>query len=177
MKINQAIGQIENYHLKEDNGLGKVVKVVDMIDNYDSIIGVSQQTELYKVEMIDVPSNNDGSYNFGITTIYPVLINGQCAMTKGHRHIDTSRDEIYYCQSGEGLLYLSNGEEHIFEKMQAGSVHYIKGEYAHRTINTGKDNLSFLAIWSPHAGYDYELNLATTFKHKVYIEDNEVTII
>lgn len=42
------------------------------------------------------------------------------------------------------------------EAMTAGSIHYVRGEVAHRVANVGKSPLVFVACWPSDAGHDYE---------------------
>ena len=72
----------------------------------------------------------------------PVLVNGECNITRGHFHQALNCDEIYFCFQGEGLLlYMDENGKCWAEKMSAGSVHYIDGRLAHRLVNTGDGEL------------------------------------
>jgi glucose-6-phosphate isomerase len=39
--------------------------------------------------------------------------------------------------------------------MEPGSIHYIPGGWAHRSVNVGDENLVFFAAWLGDAGHDY----------------------
>ena len=54
------------------------------------------------------------------------------------------------------LLLMDENKKTWVEKMYPGSLHYIKGHIAHRTINTGKIPLSFGACWPSDAGHNYQ---------------------
>jgi len=57
---------------------------------------------------------------------------------------------------GEGMLILMDDKRNTWaEKMFPGSIHYIRGNTAHRTANTGNTILSFSAFWPSDAGHDY----------------------
>ena len=47
-----------------------------------------------------------GNLNWGLTVLYPVLVNGECNMTRGHWHENRKCVEFYFCIAGEGLLML-----------------------------------------------------------------------
>lgn len=166
MKKTASMNKIVNDYLENKNNLGKSVYLSDLKSIFINTENIENDILLYEVEMIKVPTENTGRLNLGITRIKPVKINGEYAMTKGHIHTDQSQDEIYVCSSGKGILYLSRNGEEIFEEMSEGSVHYIDGSYAHRTINVGYEDLIFYASWSPNAGYDYTISLEETFPTK-----------
>jgi len=102
-----------------------------------------------------------GELSFGLTRIHAGKIGKEYHMTKGHFHV-TDGDEIYVVVSGHGLLLLQTreGETRSLE-MVPGGICYVPGGWAHRTVNTGNDNLLFLSIWPPNIEHDYE----TVAKH------------
>jgi glucose-6-phosphate isomerase len=51
--------------------------------------------------------------------------------------------------------------------MFPGSLHYVPGKVAHRTINTGKQVLSFGACWPSDAGHDYNTIMEKGFNARV----------
>jgi len=78
-------------------------------------------------------------------------------MTKGHFHT-TDGDEVYLTISGQGLMLLQTreGEAQVIE-MTPASLCYVPTRWAHRTINTGHENLVFLCVWPPKIDTDYEI--------------------
>ncbi len=44
-----------------------------------------------------------GNLQWGITYINPFTVNGECAMTHGHFHIDPNCDEYYYGIGGHRI--------------------------------------------------------------------------
>ena len=49
--------------------------------------GLSPDTILYEVSSLPAP----GGLLFGLTTLYPIDVAGECNMTRGHYHQDRSR--------------------------------------------------------------------------------------
>jgi len=100
------------------------------------------------------PPNSD--VTFGTTTMYPGDIGGECYMTRGHFHVRRDMGEVYYTQSGEGLLLLESrdGESRTVE-MKPGVCAYIPPDWGHRSINTGSEPLVFVWVCNPAAGHDY----------------------
>ncbi|MCB6313949.1 cupin domain-containing protein, partial [Gordonibacter pamelaeae] len=80
--------------------------------------------------------------------LYPVLVNGECNMTRGHWHENRECVEFYFCLSGEGLLMLMDEDGTTWaEKTYPGSLHHIDGHLAHRLINTGEEPMKIGACW------------------------------
>ena len=101
-------------------------------------------------------TKDENGLNFGVTYMQPVQVKGEYCLTRGHFHQDRSEPEIYICTSGEGYLLKWDGkDEVIMEKMMKGSFHYIDGKYAHRLVNTGKEEMAVFCFWSNKAGHDY----------------------
>ena len=110
--------------------------------------------EVYSFENGD--PGQAGSLNWGLTVMYPELVNGECNFTRGHVHADQSCAEIYLGLSGEGLLLLMDRDGRTWaEKVRQGSLHYIEGNWAHRLVNTGDETLKVGACWPAAAGHDY----------------------
>jgi glucose-6-phosphate isomerase len=93
---------------------------------------------------------------FGTTTMYPGDVAGECYMTRGHFHVRRDMGEVYYTQSGEGLLLLESrdGQTETVE-MKPGVCAYIPPDWGHRSINTGNVALVFVWVCNPLAGHDY----------------------
>jgi glucose-6-phosphate isomerase, archaeal len=114
-------------------------------------------TIVYEVESyFPVAQNTEGGLFYGITYIHPGTVGNEYFMTKGHFHKIRNRAEYYCTLQGEGALLLMDENRNTWaEKMFAGSIHYIPGHIAHRTVNTGDSVLSFSAFWPSDAGHDY----------------------
>jgi glucose-6-phosphate isomerase len=93
---------------------------------------------------------------FGTTTMYPGHVSGEYYMTRGHFHERRDMGEVYYTQSGEGILLLESrdGQSEVVE-MRPGVCAFIPPDWAHRSINVGRENLVFVWVCNPKAGHDY----------------------
>jgi glucose-6-phosphate isomerase len=110
---------------------------------------------VYRVSAIPVPPTNDEIAS-STTVISPGTVGREYHMTKGHFHANWRRSEIYIGLAGEGLLLLATADgDHRAEPLRAGSINYIPGGWAHRSVNTGSEPLVFLATYIGDAGYDY----------------------
>ena len=111
---------------------------------------------VYRVSEIPVPLE-EGNLLSSTTTIEPGTVEGEYHMTKGHFHAKIDRAEIYVTLAGEGRLVMATeAGEPTVEPMLRGSVNYVPGGWAHRSVNVGATPLVFLAAFPADAGYDYK---------------------
>lgn len=77
----------------------------------------------------------------------PGNIAGEYYMTRGHFHARRDMGEVYYTQSGQGILLLDSrdGQQSVTVEMKPGVCAFIPPDWAHRSINTGSDQLIF--VW------------------------------
>ena len=116
------------------------------------------ETVVYSVEWEEKTQHGtEGGLFWGSTVIQPGRVGGEYFMTRGHFHAKRDRGEYYSTVQGEGMLVLME-EDRVarVEVMTPGSLHYIAGYTAHRTVNTGDTPLVFWACWPSDAGHDYD---------------------
>ncbi|MGI6512245.1 MAG: glucose-6-phosphate isomerase family protein [Catenisphaera adipataccumulans] len=136
---------------------------------------IVDQTCMYEVYMVPAKPGS-GHLNCGITILYPLLVAGECNMTRGHFHQDLNCEEYYRCQSGQGLLMLMDEKGTCWcERMQSGSLHHIDGHWAHRVINTGSEPLRFEAYWPADSGHDYDRVKKHPFPVRVFKEHDIIS--
>ncbi len=125
--------------------------------------------------MYEVYTMSKGQLNYGLTVMKPVLVCGECNMTRGHFHENLECDEIYCCMHGNGLLLLMDEEGYCHaERMRVGSVHYINGHLAHRLVNIGDDELKVQCIWPSVSGHDYERIEKHPFSVRIFKNEDEI---
>jgi glucose-6-phosphate isomerase len=111
---------------------------------------------VYRVYAIPVPKANS-EVMCSTTIMEPGEVEGEFYLTKGHFHTQRDRSEIYIGLSGEGRLVMATEDgHHVVEPMRRGTVNYIPGGWAHRSVNVGDDQLVFFAAYVGDAGHDYE---------------------
>jgi glucose-6-phosphate isomerase, archaeal len=111
---------------------------------------------VYRVSEIPVPLA-EGNLLSSTTTIEAGTVEGEYHMTKGHFHAKIDRAEIYVTLSGDGRLVMATEDgEPAVEPMRRGTVNYVPGGWAHRSVNVGPAPLVFLAAFPADAGYDYK---------------------
>jgi glucose-6-phosphate isomerase, archaeal len=111
---------------------------------------------VYRVSEVPVPIT-EGDVLSSTTTLEPGTVEGEYHMTKGHFHAKIDRAEIYITLSGEGMLLMATEDgRHATEPMRRGTVNYVPGGWAHRSVNVGSEPLVFFAVFPADAGYDYK---------------------
>ena len=110
---------------------------------------------IYRVFGIPVPATT-GNVLSSTTVIEPGTIGREYFMTKGHFHEVRDRAEIYVGLAGEGRLVMATEDgQHAVEPMRRGTVNYVPGGWAHRSVNVGDEPLVFVAAYVGDAGHDY----------------------
>jgi glucose-6-phosphate isomerase len=171
------------------NGMVKGARVRTSITRLGQLKGVfrdqpawgsmNPSTVVYSVQWHEpVIPGTTGALSWGSTTIEPGCVGGEYFMTRGHFHAKRDRGEYYTTAQGTGMLVLM-GEDRVarVEAMSPGSLHYIPGYTAHRTLNTGDVALIFWACWPSDAGHDYETITRHGFSVRVMKHDGTPTII
>jgi len=109
----------------------------------------------YEVHSIDPPAVA-GELSSGVTRLHPGKIGQEYTMTKGHFHAVLETGEVYYALRGTGMLVMETPEGDCqVEPFAAGQVVYVPPRWAHRTVNTGTEDLLFFWVYPAHAGHDY----------------------
>ena len=109
---------------------------------------------IYRAFDAPVPEDRDHLV-YRTTIISPGRVGAEYFMTKGHHHKRDSA-EFYLGMSGTGLMVLQDraGDLRVEKLLPDVSV-YVPPGWAHRTVNTGDDDLVFLAVYLGDAGHDY----------------------
>ena len=137
---------------------------------------VSERGDPVVYEVIDY-RKKESDLAFGTTIMEPGQIAGEYFMTRGHYHERKECGEAYYTQSGEGLLLLESrtGEIRTVE-MKPGVCAFIPPDWAHRSINTGKEKLVFVWFCATDAGHDYG-EILTRGMRKIVVERDGSRIV
>ncbi|MGC8663211.1 MAG: glucose-6-phosphate isomerase family protein [Thermoplasmata archaeon] len=146
-------GFIKNYNVLQERYLSDLKDFFYFKDAAEKILKNSNPL-IYKV--YETKYESSGSLSYAVTEIEPGKVGEEYYFTKGHFH-SKSAAEIYIVFRGEGLLLLENrsGDKKTYN-MFRGAIINVEPDFAHRSINTGKDKLIFLAIYQSDAGHDYE---------------------
>ena len=140
---------------------------------------IDDDTLIYEVQAIlPVDEGIEGGLFYGKTIIHPGKVGDEYYMTKGHFHQKIDRAEFYWGIEGEGMLLLMDQKRNTWaEKIHPGSLHYIDGFIAHRTVNTGDTPLSFGACWPSDAGHHYQEIMDRGFSARLIEVDGKPKLI
>jgi len=131
---------------------------------------------IYQVREINIPKKS-GHIIYSTTIIYPGKVGKEYFMTKGHFHTREDTAEIYFCLEGEGYLLMQTKQGKVSTiHMRPGVLGYIPPYWGHRTINTGKKEFIFLALFPGDAGHNYEVVEKHGFA-QIMVEENGKPIL
>ena len=130
-----------------------------------------EDTVLYEVYEKLVPEI-EGELIQGLTIVHPGKVGKEYFMTKGHFHSVLETAELYFCFKGYGYMMMETPEgDCLSEELLPYTALYIPGRWAHRSINTGIDDLVMLFVYPAHAGHNYA-TIETKGFRKLIVEDN-----
>lgn len=98
-----------------------------------------------------------GEHLYGLSMVHPGKVGEEYYMTKGHFHAILDTSEVYYCLQGEGMMVMeTQGGEWAVEALRPQKVLYVPPGWAHRSVNTGRDEtLVTFFVYPANAGHDY----------------------
>jgi glucose-6-phosphate isomerase len=122
---------------------------------YDAMLD-KENSLLYEVYEVRVPEHA-GELLQGISIVHPGKVGEEYFMTKGHFHSVIDTAEVYYCLRGSGCMVMETPEGDCrVEELAPNRVLYVPPRWAHRSVNTGKnEDLVTLFIYPGHSGHDY----------------------
>lgn len=138
---------------------------------------LAAEGDVVTYEVIEVKPDNSDIF-FGTTTMYPGRVGDEYYMTRGHFHARRDCAEVYYTQSGQGLLLLESrdGETRTVD-MKPGVAAYIPPDWAHRSINTGDTPLVFVWMTTVAAGHDYGTILERGMRNLVVASGGSAALV
>ena len=144
-----------------------------------ALSNMAPSREVYRVRWWSpTSSGTEGGLFWGVTVLQPGKVGDEYFMTHGHFHANRLRAEFYGTVSGSGMLIEMNAERKTWgEIMTPGSLHYVRGENAHRIANTGSVPLVVWACWPSDAGYNYDAIADQGFSARLAERDGKPVFI
>jgi glucose-6-phosphate isomerase len=104
------------------------------------------------------PSADAGDMIIGVTRMRPGKVGSEYFLTRGHIHANANRPEMYYGESGRGLMLLESPEGEI-RTVEIGprTLCYVPPYWIHRSVNTGPDELVMTFAYPADSGQDYTI--------------------
>jgi glucose-6-phosphate isomerase, archaeal len=125
---------------------------------------------VYEVHEIRRPENS-GELLTGISIVHPGRVGDEYHITKGHFHAVLDTAEIYHVLQGQGVMVMeSMAGDWAVEELRPGIILYVPPGWAHRSVNTGRDeDLITYFAYPGHSGHDYA-TIETRGFRKVMVE-------
>ena len=132
---------------------------------------------LYQVYEVSRPQVAGEIIN-GVSILHPGKVGDEYVMTKGHFHTVLETAEIYYCLQGQGVMVMETPEgEWAIEELSPGKILYVSPRWAHRSVNTGSEDLITFFAYPGHAGHDYGTIETQGFRKLVVEKEGKLAYI
>jgi glucose-6-phosphate isomerase len=146
-----------------DNASGRYEKrLSDLAGLYEDSVAFAaelSQGDRVVYEVTDYqPSANAGDMIFGVTRMSPGQIGREYFLTRGHIHARADRPEIYYGESGQGVMLLESPDGEV-RALPIGprDIVYVPPYWIHRSVNVGNDDLVMTFAYPADSGQDYAI--------------------
>ncbi len=161
-----------------ENSSGKYVKHLSDLSGlyadkaaFDTLLKRDGDKIVYEVTE-HRPSNSEGDLIFGVTRLSPGKIGREYFLTRGHIHQNANRSEIYYGESGKGVMLMESPEGEVRTVAIAPRVMcYVPPYWIHRSINVGSDDLVMTFAYPADAGQDYDVIARTGGMQQRIVDD------
>ena len=153
--LNFSSGEMEPHREVVDQRLSGMGAAYADQEAVAALLGVGEDPVIYRAFDGEVPPHQAGHLAYRTTVVLPGDIGGEYYMTRGHHH-DRDSAELYLGMSGTGLMLMRNRDGDLcVEELSKNVTVYVPPGWAHRTVNTGSQELVFLAVYFSDAGHDY----------------------
>jgi glucose-6-phosphate isomerase, archaeal len=104
------------------------------------------------------PSISSGDMIIGVTRTRPGKVGREYFLTRGHIHANANRPEMYYGESGSGVMLLESPEGEI-RTVEIGprTLCYVPPYWIHRSVNTSAEELVMTFAYPADSGQDYAI--------------------
>jgi len=132
---------------------------------------------LYEVYEVERPKAA-GELLHGLSIVLSGKVGSEFNMTKGHFHSVIETSEVYYCLRGVGYMVMETPEgKWAVEPFKPQSVLYVPPRWAHRSVNTGEEDLVLFFVYPGNAGHDYGSIEKQGFRKLIVQKDGQPFII
>ena len=124
---------------------------------FDALL--AQRADDVAYEVTDYkPSANQGDIIIGVTRMEPGKVGNEFYMTRGHIHARPNRPEMYYGESGLGVMLLESPDGQI-RTIEIGprTMCYVPPFWIHRSVNVGAEPLVMTFAYPADSGQDYDI--------------------
>lgn len=124
---------------------------------FETLRSTMGETVVYEVTDYK-PSADAGDMIIGVTRMIPGKVGREYFLTRGHIHANANRPEMYYGESGRGIMLLESpaGEIRTVE-IGPRTMCYVPPYWIHRSVNVGPDDLVMTFAYPADSGQDYAI--------------------
>ncbi|MCK4349546.1 MAG: glucose-6-phosphate isomerase [Candidatus Krumholzibacteria bacterium] len=159
-------------NLKEPYGKKTCRRLSDLGEYFadrKAVDEILSRGDLVVYEVYEHPVPQEGKHLiFATTVLFAGKVGDEFHFTKGHFHSRPDGAEVIVGMEGAGMVLLQDRAGRFRqERLEACSVVYSPPGWAHRTVNTSKEDLIFLSICRADVGHDYDTITTKGFAKRV----------
>lgn len=157
-RVNVAAGQLDGATNRYVKTLGDLEGLYEDAAAFEALIA-SDGREALAYEVTDFkPSANAGDMIIGVTRMRAGQVGREFFLTRGHIHARGNRPEMYYGESGRGVMLLESPEGEIRAvEIEPRTICYVPPFWIHRSINVGVEDLVMTFAYPADSGQDYAI--------------------
>jgi glucose-6-phosphate isomerase len=155
--VDVAKGELQGATNRYTKKLGELAGLYEDEAAYQAVLGERGDALVYEVSEYK-PSFDAGDMIIGVTRMIPGRIGREYFLTRGHIHANRNRPEMYYGESGEGVMLLESPAGEIRTvRIGPRSLCYVPPYWIHRSVNVGNEDLVMTFAYPADSGQDYDI--------------------
>jgi glucose-6-phosphate isomerase len=156
-RVDVASGQLEGASNRYVKLFSDLAGLYEDECAFEELVAAKGNSVAYEVTDFK-PSANAGDMIIGVTRMEPGRVGREFYMTRGHIHARPNRPEMYYGESGRGVMLLESpaGEIRTVE-ITPRSICYVPPYWIHRSVNVGDEPLVMTFAYPADSGQDYDI--------------------
>lgn len=175
--LNFKNGSIESYRDRRQVKVSNLKEFFYDRKAVEEILSMGEDPLVYEVFEHPQPEV-EGQINFGVTVLYPGKVGNEYYLTKGHYHTKENTAELYLGLSGEGMMIMQTKDGQVsILPIRPGHIIYVPPFWAHRTVNIGREKLTFFFVYPSDSGHDYGTIRQKGFAKLVIEEEGQPKVI
>lgn len=155
--VDIARGELRGATSRYTKTLRDLAGLYEDADAYEALAKEKGDAIVYEVTGYQ-PSQDAGDMILGVTRMLPGKVGREYFLTRGHIHANANRPEMYYGESGRGLMLMESpaGEVRTVE-IGPKTMCYVPPYWIHRSVNTGPEVLVMTFAYPADSGQDYDI--------------------
>ncbi len=156
-KVNVAKGELEGASNRYVKTLTELDGLYEDEAAFRALLREIGDSIVYEVTDYK-PSLDPGDMIIGVTRMRAGKVGREFFFTRGHIHANANRPEMYYGESGRGVMLLESPAGEI-RTVAIGprTMCYVPPFWIHRSVNVGADDLVMTFAYPADSGQDYAI--------------------